>query len=239
MLGRPSELKKKLEKIFEGPKGVVLYIIIGVLVTRFLVPSNHLLWYSMSMILAPLLYITRKYDWTPYIYGGMAFAASTYFLMGVVLATKLPVVTVSSGSMDHGINSYGYPCKKIVQKYTETFDNWWNLCGETYKKFGITKEEFQQFPFNDGLKIGDILVISNVGEYGIGDVIVYDAGQSRPIIHRIVMINQDGTFQTKGDHNYGQNYYERSISRDQIYGKATLRIPRIGYLRVMVGWLGV
>jgi len=66
-------------------------------------------------------------------------------------------------------------------------------------------------------------------------VIVYDIpSQKVPIIHRIVKINDDGTFQTKGDHNSGQNPYERSVSGSQIRGKVVFVVPYLGYLRVLI-----
>ena len=236
---RFKKFKKNLTEFSESWRGVIFYIVIGLLVTYYLIPSSHTFWFTISVITAPILFLIKKQDWTPYIYGGMVFAAFTYFLIGVVLATKLPVVAVSSGSMDHGINSYGYPCGIVVSNYTESFENWWKLCGPTYKQFGISKEQFENFPFKEGLKVGDMLILKK-GDYHIGDVIVYEVGEQYPIIHRIVKINPDGTYQTKGDHNAGQNPYEKSVRVEQIYGKAILfQIPKLGYLRVIASWFGI
>jgi hypothetical protein len=141
--------------------------------------------------------------------------------------------------MDHGVTSDSglekYPCEKRIEGYKESFNDWWLACDFTYKEFGITQEQFSSFPFRDGFKRGDIPVIRNDGDFRVGDIVVYDIpSQSIPIIHRIVAKNADGTFQTKGDHNPGQNSYERSVQSGQIRGKVIFVIPYLGYLRVLL-----
>jgi signal peptidase I len=160
-------------------------------------------------------------------------------ILGLVLNTNIPLVAVLSGSMDHGITdepgSLAYPCAKRENGYEKNFDSWWRLCGRTYSEFGITKEGFAHFPFRDGFSKGDIPVIMNDGSFAVGDVIVYDIqSQKVPIIHRIVKVNEDGTFQTKGDHNSGQNPYERAVSQNQIRGKVVFLVPYLGYLRTLI-----
>src|SRR5438309_1274841 len=77
------------------------------------------------------------------IYGvlGIVFAYALYFFSGVLLHTDLPFVAVVSGSMDHGANANGAPCKQFPA-YVQSFDNWWDLCGTYYLDFGISKETF-------------------------------------------------------------------------------------------------
>lgn len=154
--------------------------------------------------------------------------------LGGALNTSIPLVAVVSGSMDHGANEDGPPCGKELAGYTESFDNWWTLCDFTYDDFGVTKEQFSSFPQPNGLKKGDIAVIVNDGEFSVGDIIVYNIpGQGVPIIHRIVA-ESGKAFQTKGDHNPGQNFYEASVGRGQIQGKVVLVVPYLGYLRVLL-----
>ena len=170
-----------------------------------------------------------------YIFLGIVAAIVLTNFLGIALETSVPLVAVVSGSMDHGINDEGYPCDKKVPGYTENFESWWTLCDFTYEDFNLTEQEFSEFPFSNGLKRGDIAVLQNNNGIEVGDIIVYNIpSQGIPIIHRVVAENGDGTYQTKGDHNPGQNNYETSISADQIRGKAIFVIPYLGYLRVLL-----
>ena len=63
----------------------------------------------------------------------------------------------------------------------------------------------------------------------------------RPIIHRIITINEDGTYQTKGDHNKKQLTFntdplyhtdETKIKKEQIIGKAVFKIPFLGWPKI-------
>lgn len=170
-----------------------------------------------------------------YIALGIVAALVVTSLLGFALDTSVPLVAVLSGSMDHGINDDGYPCGTRVSDYKESFDYWWSSCEFTYRSFGITREQFADFPFKDGFKRGDIPIIQNDASFGVGDIIVYGIpSQGVPIIHRIVELNDDGTYQTKGDHNPGQNAYERSVQKSQIRGKVIFVVPYLGYLRVLL-----
>lgn len=174
-----------------------------------------------------------------YIVLGMLAALAVSNILGLTLGTNIPLVAVLSGSMDHGptdgAGDSRYPCEKNVGAYTESFDSWWGLCEFTYAGFGITKQQFAGFPFSGGFKKGDLPVIQNDAGYKVGDIVVYNIPSSGvPIIHRIVKINSDGTYQTKGDHNSGQNPYEKSVQKSQIRGKVIFLVPYLGYLRVLI-----
>ncbi len=71
--------------------------------------------------------------------------------------------------------------------------------------------------------------------YKVGDIIVFDAirgGYKYPIIHRIISVNSDGSFETRGDANPGQGDFEHNILKSQIHGKAILKIPMLGWVKV-------
>ena len=55
--------------------------------------------------------------------------------------------------------------------------------------------------------------------------------RGEPIIHRIISI-ENSTVSTKGDANTDQLQFEHNINEDQINGKATLLIPKIGWVKV-------
>ena len=82
---------------------------------------------------------------------------------------------------------------------------------------------------------GDILVLQGVPaeQLSVGDIIVFTPlpGQT-PIVHRIVKINPDGTFQTKGDANTGQLPFEKSIHPEQIHGKEVAIVPFLGWVKI-------
>ena len=166
---------------------------------------------------------------------GIVLAYTLNFFLGVILHTDLPVVAVLSGSMSHT----GNPCGRRIS--TPTFDNWWSACEYTYKPFNISKNEFKHFPFPNGFNIGDVPIIQGSKAYKVGDIIVYSVqNEPAPIIHRIVAINPDGSYQTKGDHNPGQLPYEKHVTKQQIHGKVVAIIPYIGWVKVgLVKLIGV
>ena len=72
-------------------------------------------------------------------------------------------------------------------------------------------------------------------DYKVGDIIVFDAvkgGYKFPIIHRIISMNADGTFETKGDANSVQGDFEHNVRKTQIHGRAVLKIPMLGWVKV-------
>ena len=72
-------------------------------------------------------------------------------------------------------------------------------------------------------------------EYKVGDIVVFDASTGNykyPIIHRIIAVNPDGTYETKGDANSGQGNFEHNVKASQIHGKAVFRIPLLGWVKV-------
>jgi len=78
---------------------------------------------------------------------------------------------------------------------------------------------------------GDIIMIHNQNNYIKNDVITFHGSDGRIVTHRIVEISQkngNSYFLTKGDANRSED--EDSITQDQIIGKVSLVIPKLGYL---------
>ncbi|OIO41102.1 signal peptidase I [Candidatus Pacearchaeota archaeon CG1_02_31_27] len=137
----------------------------------------------------------------------------------LIFGTPLPFVIVESSSMHH---------EGLVDEYWKSYGDW-------YEDKNITLNEFKEWKFSNGMNKGDVIVVVGKKQYQEGDVIIFSNLQTKtPIIHRIVLINEDGTYQTKGDHNNGQNNYEFSIKQSQIKGKSVLRVPYIGYPKVLL-----
>lgn len=148
--------------------------------------------------------------------------------LGLIFGTSHPIVAVVSGSMEHDGN----------------FDKWWNsMCvngassqvvqSEIYKSHEITKSEFQQFPFKNGFNTGDLMILWRPKNIEVGDIIVFNSNSKYdPIIHRVVEV-KSGLYLTKGDHNCGSSVYEDNISQEQVIGKGVLRIPFLGYVKLI------
>ena len=142
------------------------------------------------------------------------------------LSTDLPVVAVVSSSMEHDSS-------------TEANHYQW-----LEKNMGYSRSEIDSWPIKDGFLIGDLPIIQGSQDenqnqnYKVGDVIVYSIpGQSIPIIHRIIKINSDGSYVTKGDHNPSMLPFESSVTPDQVHGKVIFIIPKLGYFKVAISKL--
>jgi signal peptidase I len=101
-----------------------------------------------------------------------------------------------------------------------------------YSDYGLGIENTSSWIFKHGFSKGDIIFIVRPSNIKIGDVIVFNAGQRNPIIHRVINISDD-FYTTKGDHNYGFLPYEKKISQEQIMGKAIFRVPYIGWIKLI------
>ncbi len=142
--------------------------------------------------------------------------------LGFLLGTSHPVVAVVSESMEH----------------KKPFDQWWAE-SPWYAQNGISKEEFLDFRMRNGFNKGDIIVLVGAEDAGVGDIIVFQSGKPEPIIHRVVSLSDDGKgriFQTKGDHNAQQIKNpiidETHILEEQVIGKAVIKIPLFGYVKI-------
>lgn len=164
--------------------------------------------------------------------------------LGFLLQTTHPIVAVVSGSMEHKYLGIGLsPCGTSNERWV-SLDQYWDECGLWYiKNTNITKEDFIKFDYKNGFNKGDIMVLKgkNPEDIQIGDIVVFNGRRKDPIIHRIVTKTQEDNtyyFQTKGDHNKGQD--PSTISQEEIVGykkyqkcsKAVLRIPLLGYIKI-------
>jgi signal peptidase I len=157
-----------------------------------------------------------------------------YPLIGLVMGTSMPIVAVISSSMEHhGANWQQNPAYCSAGYCMQE---------EWYIEKGITPSEFQTFPFLKGFNKGDIMIIvgKNPDKIKVGDVIVFQAGKSYPIIHRVVNIKKDANgnivFETKGDNNPAQiitpDLNESQIPSSSVQGVAKIRVPYLGYIKI-------
>ena len=206
--------------------------------------SWHWIWHSDSwlswVVALIIIYIAVKFIFFP--------------TLSLLFGSSLPLAGVESSSMDHQIVLDDYRrltlCENIYSQQEKkeagniNFNKYWDTCGNGYEDKNISKEQFSNFPLSNGFRKGDVIIVWGRFTPKIGDIIIFkpnsDSTAPRPIIHRIVKINEDGTFQTKGDHNGKQltkdnNIYntdETHITQDQVIGKAIIKIPYLGWPKI-------
>jgi hypothetical protein len=199
----------------------------------------YFVWYDDSL-LAHLMYF------------GLAFIFIKFLLfptLGLLLNNDYPIVAIVSGSMQHKVVD-SQVCDKYVSDLENgklDYDTWWDICGEYYEKnFKLSKEVFSEFKYSYGLNIGDVMVLygKSTDTIEVGETLVFYPDMScagappGPVIHRLVEIKEvDGErfFTTKGDFNPSVwECMERSISEDRVIGVAKVRVPYIGYLKVLL-----
>lgn len=107
------------------------------------------------------------------------------------------------------------------------------------------------------LRVGDIALIRNTGKYEVGDIIVFDGWERKPIIHRIVAIKEDNKvtrlgdwhelsdkellnyegkiYITKGDNNPScdQCTGKEPVKKTEIHGEKILVIPYLGWVKIL------
>ncbi len=155
---------------------------------------------------------------------------------------NVPIVIIESGSMCHKQGEIGN-----ILLLESNFESWWEGSKTWYEDNNITKQEFSNFKFRTGMGVGDMIVLSNRHNIEVGDIIVFkpnpEARSEKPIIHRVVSITKENNqkiYSTKGDSNPNQltidsrdRIDETKIYEEQIVGKAVMRIPRAGLLKVI------
>ena len=148
-------------------------------------------------------------------------------VLGFVAGTSLPLAIVESCSMYHEGNLFS------------DFDKWWERHDSKYSEFFINDLDFQDFKLRNGFNKGDILFITRANPEKLkeGDIIIFQANQRNPIIHRIVDVREgnDGpVFSTMGDNNQGQLVFEKTITSDQLVGKAVIKVaPYMGWVKLV------
>ena len=149
--------------------------------------------------------------------------------IGLIFGTSHPIVAVVSGSMEHNGLSY---------------EAWWDhgTCAgsgptsmtQFYSQYNITQNRFDRFWFHNGFNTGDLMVLVGDQEPDVGDIVVFFNPAGEPIIHRVVQVTNDGArkLKTKGDNNCGSLWFEESIPKDVLIGKAVMRLPFLGWVKI-------
>ena len=80
------------------------------------------------------------------------------------------------------------------------------------------------------INVGDAVIINkkvNTNKLKEKDVVAYKNKDNVIVVHRIININSDGTYITKGDYNNSAD--SDYVNKNQIVGKVILKIPYIAY----------
>ncbi len=141
-----------------------------------------------------------------------------YPILGMIFGTSLPIVAIVSNSMEHNAE----------------FEDWWSENSEYYETIGIEKSEFENYDLINGFNKGDAIVLKGVEFEDIdrGDVIVFQSKGHEPIIHRVIELSEH-SIGTKGDNNPRQLIFEEHIREDEIIGKAIVKAPLLGWVKVI------
>ncbi len=148
-------------------------------------------------------------------------------VLGFVTGTSLPLAIVESCSMYHQGDLFS------------DYDSWWERHDSKYSAFNIDSSDFSTFFLNNGLNKGDILFVikANPEKLETGDIIIFNANQKTPIIHRIIEIKEENgekIFSTIGDNNKGQLSFEKEILSNHLVGKAVLKVtPYFGWVKLI------
>ena len=173
--------------------------------------------------------------WKDDSFKGWAFSIIFFFVfikfiffpfLSLATGTVLPLAIVESCSMHHQGMLFS------------NFDNWWEKHETKYNNLDIEKQDFSGGflnKFKRGFTKGDILFIIGVKpeKLKVGDIIIFEANQQNPVIHRIINIEEENgelIFSTIGDNNNRQLNFEKNIKEEVIIGKAVFRVvPFIGW----------
>jgi len=80
----------------------------------------------------------------------------------------------------------------------------------------------------DHIEVGDLIITKSVDPetLKVGDVITYMEQGTTAVTHRIIGVNDDGSFKTKGDANNAED--REPVLPEKIVGKYIFRIPKLG-----------
>ena len=82
---------------------------------------------------------------------------------------------------------------------------------------------------------GERLQVRNGGSYTVNgeQVTIREvSGKATPIVHRVIYKGNE-SLETKGDNNPEQLEFEKDIRPDEIYGRVSFRIPKIGLVKLL------
>ncbi len=164
-------------------------------------------------LVSPLIGILTGFSYSESI---IKFSTSKSFPYIYISSSPMNLVIVESCSMYHS------------ESLEQILEN------NIYEENNLSYEDTKSWSFKKGFTKGDIIISIAPKKINVGDVIIFDSNQQGvkyPIIHRV--IRNEETITTKGDHNYLLLPYEKEIQPSQVRAKSVLRIPFIGWIKLI------
>jgi len=137
--------------------------------------------------------------------------------LSFVTGTDLPLVIVESCSMYHHEDGFD-----------RTFES------SVYDYYGLDLSDTTNWIFQNGFNKGDVIFVVGADDVEVGDVIIFNGGNTYPLIHRVVDVGD--SYSTKGDNyktNSGQLPSEMVIPKNEVIGKALFKVPFIGWIKLV------
>lgn len=198
--------------------------IIGEKIKSFWKFLNEDSWQStLSFVLLFLIFIMFVFSPILGMLTGFSYSDS---MIKPVFKSSFPFVSLSSGSMNLVIvESCSMYHREPLEKILEN---------DLYSENNISLQDTKDWSLKKGFNKGDIIFSLAPKNIEVGDVIIFDSGQSYvryPIIHRVIRIQESLT--TKGDNNPGLLDYEQEISRERVLAKSVFKIPYVGWIKLI------
>jgi signal peptidase I len=93
--------------------------------------------------------------------------------------------------------------------------------------FGYSSLVISTGSMSGTIEEGDLIIIKNTGDYQFGEIITFfPEGDTIPTTHRIVGVNEDGSFVTRGDANDSDDL--AVVTKDQIVGEWVHTFSSVG-----------
>lgn len=151
----------------------------------------------------------------------IAFVGLRFILFPAVLLVSgySDIAAVVSGSMEHNALT------------DHTFYDWLEFNG-------FNKSEANDWPFHNGLNVGDVIAVKKVppDNIHVGDIILFYSNRGQ-IIHRVMYVKQDINgnyfYTTKGDANPTIMSIEKDIPYNEVKGKLVAKVPYLGWPKVI------
>jgi len=137
--------------------------------------------------------------------------------LSFVTGTDLPLVIVESCSMYHHEDGFD-----------RTFES------SVYDYYGLDLSDTTNWIFQNGFNKGDVIFVVGADDVEVGDVIIFNGGNTYPLIHRVVDVGD--SYSTKGDNyktNSGQLPSEMVIPKNEVIGKALFKVPFVGWIKLV------
>ena len=94
--------------------------------------------------------------------------------------------------------------------------------------FGVGVAEVLSDSMHPTIMKGDVVVVAKQDDYHVGDVVAFQ-DRGMVVTHRIIGINEDGTYVTKGDWK-GNSLDDKPLKKEYVFGEVVAQFSGLGGL---------